>query len=172
MNKTRCDWAGNNPLYVDYHDNEWGYPVKDDDKLFEFLILETFQAGLSWITILKKRENFREAFDQFDFKNIAQYDELKVNELLQNSGIVRNQLKIRAAISNAKAFMEVQREFGSFSSYLWAFVNHKPIINLFKKMEDVPATSSISGIVISCHPMLSWRFKGNLAASVAIFGLL
>jgi DNA-3-methyladenine glycosylase I len=92
MNKTRCDWAGNNPLYVDYHDNEWGYPVKDDDKLFEFLILETFQAGLSWITILKKRENFREAFDQFDFKNIAQYDELKVNELLQNSGIVRNQL--------------------------------------------------------------------------------
>jgi DNA-3-methyladenine glycosylase I len=138
MNKTRCDWAGNNPLYVDYHDNEWGYPVKDDDKLFEFLILETFQAGLSWITILKKRENFREAFDQFDFKNIAQYDELKVNELLQNSGIVRNQLKIRAAISNAKAFMEVQREFGSFSSYLWAFVNHKPIINLFKKMEDYP----------------------------------
>jgi DNA-3-methyladenine glycosylase I len=123
MNKTRCDWAGNNPLYVDYHDNEWGYPVKDDDKLFEFLILETFQAGLSWITILKKRENFREAFDQFDFKNIAQYDELKVNELLQNSGIVRNQLKIRAAISNAKAFMEVQREFGSFSSYLWAITN-------------------------------------------------
>jgi DNA-3-methyladenine glycosylase I len=129
MNKTRCDWAGNNPLYVDYHDNEWGYPVKDDDKLFEFLILETFQAGLSWITILKKRENFREAFDQFDFKNIAQYDELKVNELLQNSGIVRNQLKIRAAISNAKAFMEVQREFGSFSSYLWAFVNGELIFS-------------------------------------------
>ena len=113
--KTRCPWCGDDPLYVKYHDEEWGVPVKDDGKLFEFLILETFQAGLSWITVLRKRENFRRAFDEFDYQKIAKYDDAKIERLLQDEGIIRNRLKVKATITNAQAFMEVQKEFGSFS---------------------------------------------------------
>ena len=127
MDKKRCAWCGGDPLYMAYHDEEWGVPVYDDAKLFEFLVLETFQAGLSWITILRKRENFRKAFDNFDYKKIAKYDEAKYESLLQDAGIVRNKLKIRATISNAQTFMEIQKEFGSFSDYIWAFTNGKPI---------------------------------------------
>ena len=119
--KTRCSWCGEDPLYIAYHDEEWGVPVKDDATLFEFLTLETFQAGLSWITVLRKRENFRKAFDNFDYKKIANYTEEKIDSLLQDAGIIRNKLKVRAAVTNAVAFMEVQKEFGSFSDYIWGF---------------------------------------------------
>lgn len=161
MNKQRCPWAGNDPLYQQYHDNEWGNPVYNDDKLFEFLILETFQAGLSWITILRKRENFRGAFDQFDYRKITRYDEQKVNELLSNAGIIRNQMKIRAAISNASAFIKVQEEFGSFSKYMWAFVGHQPIINHFANMTEVPATTSLSDTISKDLKKRGFKFVGS-----------
>ncbi len=121
MDKHRCGWCVGDNLYETYHDQEWGVPVKDDKTLFEFLILETFQAGLSWITVLRKRENFRKAFDQFDYNKIAHYDQTKIDSLLKDPGIIRNKLKVYATVSNAKAFMEVQKEFGSFSKYIWGF---------------------------------------------------
>lgn len=127
----RCKWLNeNNKLYVHYHDNEWGIPHYDDSYMFEFLILESFQAGLSWETILNKRENFKIAFDNFDYKKISKYDENKVNSLMQNKGIIRNKLKIKAAINNAKVFMDIQKEFGSFSNYIWSFTNNKIIKNI------------------------------------------
>jgi DNA-3-methyladenine glycosylase I len=161
MKNQRCDWCGNDPLYVEYHDNEWGVPVFDDDKLFEFLILETFQAGLSWITILKKRENFRTAFDSFNYKKIATYNEVKFNELLQNKGIIRNKLKIKATISNAVAFMEVQKEFGSFSKYIWKFVNGKPLKNTYKTLNEVPATTALSEIMSKDLKKRGFKFVGS-----------
>src|SRR5690554_1324782 len=142
--KVRCEWCGSDPLYVKYHDEEWGVPVRDDATLFEFLILETFQAGLSWITILRKRENFRAAFDSFDFKKIAKYDQSKIDLLLQNEGIIRNKLKVNSAITNAVAFMKIQKEFGSFSEYIWGFVNNEPIKNTLKSHKDAIATSPLS----------------------------
>jgi DNA-3-methyladenine glycosylase I len=140
----RCTWAGDDPLYVDYHDNQWGVPLHDDQALFEMLILEGAQAGLSWRTILTKRENYRAAFDQFDPTIVAAYDETKIQELLNNPGIVRNKLKVRAAVTNARAFLEVQDEFGSFDAYIWGFVNHKPIINRWKTMNEIPAKTAES----------------------------
>ena len=125
MKKHRCGWCVGDALYEAYHDTEWGVPVYDDARLFEFLILETFQAGLSWITILRKRENFREALDDFDYKKIARYSEAKLEALLQNPGIIRNKLKVKATVSNAQAFMNIQEEFGSFSKYIWSFVAHQ-----------------------------------------------
>ena len=157
----RCSWAGENPLYVKYHDEEWGKPVYDDETLFEFLILETFQAGLSWITILKKRENFRKAFDNFDYKKIANYSEEKYEELLLDKGIIRNKLKIKSAISNAKAFMEIQKEFGSFSKYIWAFVGEKPIVNSFKEMKDIPANTEISDKISKDLKKRAFKFVGS-----------
>jgi len=141
---TRCSWCGEDPLYIEYHDTEWGLPLRDEQKLFEFLILETFQSGLSWITILRKRENFRKALDNFDYNKIALYDEEKITELLQDAGIIRNKLKIRATISNAVAFLEIQNEFGSFSKYVWGFINNIPIQNNSKSMSEVKATSVTS----------------------------
>ena len=160
MNKIRCSWCGEDPLYVEYHDKEWGKPVYDDDKLFEFLILETFQAGLSWITVLRKRENFREAFDNFDYQKIAKYDDIKYNELLQNAGIIRNKLKIKATISNAIAFMEIQNEFGSFSKYIWGFVNDKPITNNWKTLEEIPATTEVSNKLSADLKKRGFKFVG------------
>ena len=154
MTKIRCAWCGTDPLYMEYHDNEWGVPVYDDEKLFEFLILETFQAGLSWITILRKRENFRKAFDDFNYKKIANYSERKYEELLQDAGIIRNKLKIKATITNAQLFMDVQQEYGSFSNYIWNFSNGKPIKNNFKNMSDIPATTELSDTV---SKDLKWR---------------
>jgi DNA-3-methyladenine glycosylase I len=139
---SRCDWAGTDPLYVAYHDQEWGVPVHDDRVLFEFLILEGMQAGLSWMTILRKRENFRQAFDGFNPEKIAAYGEEKVSELLANPGIIRNRLKVRAAIENARAFLKVQEEFGSFDAYLWRFVGGKPIINTWTTMGEIPVQSA------------------------------
>jgi len=159
--KKRCFWVSDDPLYIEYHDNEWGVPVYDDDKLFEFLILETFQAGLSWITILKKRENFRKALDDFNYQKIAKYDEEKYEELLQNEGIIRNKLKIKATITNAQLFIKVQEEFGSFSKYIWDFTNGKPIINKFKKREEVPATTELSDAISKDLKKRGFKFVGS-----------
>lgn len=159
--KKRCSWASNDPLYIKYHDEEWGVPVYDDPTLFEFLVLETFQAGLSWITILKKRENFRKAFDNFDYHKIVKYDEFKYEELLTDKGIIRNKLKIKAAISNAKAFMEVQKEFESFSKYIWEFCNGTPIKNNFKNREEVPATTELSDKISKDLKKRGFKFVGS-----------
>lgn len=160
-NKTRCAWCEKDDLYRNYHDNEWGKPVYDDDKLFEFLILETFQAGLSWYTILKKRENFRAAFDHFDYKKVANYGEEKVQELLQNAGIIRNQLKIRGTIANAIAFMKVQEEFGSFSKYIWNFTDGKPIENQRKSLREIPATTPLSDAISKDLKKRGFKFVGS-----------
>jgi len=161
MPKIRCPWPGNNALYQAYHDQEWGKPVYDDQTLFEFLVLETFQAGLSWLTILKKREHFRAAFDGFDYKKIANYSPGKKLELLQNVGIIRNKLKIKATINNAQVFMRVQEEFGSFSKYFWAFVDHQPIINHFEKPKDVPATTELSNRISKDMKKRGFKFTGS-----------
>lgn len=160
-NKIRCGWCEKDDLYREYHDNEWGKPVYDDDTLFEFLVLETFQAGLSWYTILKKRENFRAAFDEFNYKKVAQYDEDKVQELMQNEGIIRNQLKIRGTISNAIAFMKVQDEFGSFSDYIWKFTDGKPIENNRKSLREVPATTPLSDAISKDLKKRGFKFVGS-----------
>lgn len=155
--KRRCGWVNSDPLYIRYHDEEWGVPVRDDEKMFEFLLLETFQAGLSWYTILKKRENFRIAFDGFDFKTIAKYGEPKKAELMQNVGIIRNRQKIEAAINNAQRFLEMQKEFGTFCDYLWGFVDGKPIQNRPKSLEEVPATTDLSDEI--SKDLKKWGFK-------------
>ena len=161
MTKIRCAWCGTDPLYMEYHDTEWGVPVYNDEKLFEFLILETFQAGLSWITILRKRENFRKAFDKFDYKKIARYGENKYNNLLQDAGIIRNKLKIKATISNAQAFMEVQKEFGSFSNYIWDFTNGKPIKNNYENLSDLPAMTELSDTISKDLKKRGFKFVGS-----------
>lgn len=161
MEKTRCDWVSADPLYIEYHDKEWGKPVYDDPTLFEFLILETFQAGLSWITVLKKRENFREAFDGFDVETVAGYTEDKVLELQNNAGIIRNKLKIKAAITNAQAFIKIQEEFGSFSTYIWGFVDGKPIQNNFKTVKDVPANTPLSDKISKDLKKRGFKFVGS-----------
>lgn len=160
MEKTRCAWA-KKPLEINYHDKEWGVPLHDDNKLFEFLILEGFQAGLSWSTILKKRENFRKAFDYFDCKKIAKYDQKKIDELLQNEGIIRNKLKINAAITNAKAFIKIQREFGSFNKYIWSFTDGKTIVNTWEDMSQVPATSKESDAMSKDLKKRGFKFVGS-----------
>ena len=161
MTKIRCAWCGTDPLYMEYHDNEWGVPVYNDEKLFEFLILETFQAGLSWITILRKRENFRKALDKFDYKKIARYGENKYNNLLQDASIIRNKLKIKATISNAQAFMEVQKEFGSFSNYIWDFTNGKPIKNNYENLSDLPAMTELSDTISKDLKKRGFKFVGS-----------
>ncbi len=161
MEKIRCGWCGKDELYMDYHDNEWGKPLYDDETLFEFLVLESFQAGLSWITILRKRENFREAFDNFNYKIIAEYNDAKVEELMADTGIVRNRLKVLATINNAKRFMEVQKEFGSFSKYIWGFVDNQPIINQPSTLKDVPATTDISDALAKDLKKRGFKFLGS-----------
>ena len=158
----RCAWAGSNPLYISYHDNEWGFPVRDERMLFEFLILETFQAGLSWITILKKRENFRKAFDNFEYEIVAKYDESKVKSLMNDVGIIRNKLKINAALSNAKAFIEVQNEFGSFEKYIWGFVDGKPIQNQCKTVGDIPPNTLLSDKLSKDLKKRGFKFVGSI----------
>tara|TARA_B100000575_G_C22873161_1_gene509313 strand:- start:73 stop:654 length:582 start_codon:yes stop_codon:yes gene_type:complete len=157
----RCKWCENDPLYIKYHDTEWGVPVHDDQKLFECLLLETFQAGLSWITVLRKRENFRNAFDHFDYHKIAFYDEGKIQELLQDTSIVRNKLKVRAVVSNAKAFIEVQKEFGSFDKYIWSFVDGTPIQNHWVSTKELPATTEISDILNKDLKKRGFKFVGS-----------
>lgn len=158
--KIRCGWCVGDPLYETYHDLEWGVPLKDDDALFEFLTLETFQAGLSWITILRKRENFRKAFDHFDYRKIAGYKEAKQDELMQDTGIIRNRAKIRAAVSNAQAFMKVQEEFGSFAAYIWGFVDGNPVQNNWKDLQQVPATTTVSEATSKDLKKRGFKFVG------------
>ncbi len=160
--KKRCVWAvGVDPLYEEYHDNEWGNPVHDDMKLFEFLILEGAQAGLSWITILKKRENYRKAFDGFNPEKVAKYGEKKRAELMENAGIVRNGRKIDSAVRNARVFLDIQREFGSFDAYIWGFVGGKPIRNKFKTMEEVPPKTELSDIISKDLKKRGMNFVGS-----------
>ncbi len=161
MEMHKCGWCLGNDLYEAYHDQEWGVPVKDDATLFEFLVLETFQAGLSWLTILKKRENFRRAFDNFEYKKIAAYNQSKIDALLKDSGIIRNKLKIKATVSNARAFIEVRKEFGSFSDYIWGFVNGKPIKNSFADYRDVPAKTSLSDTLSKDLKKRGFKFVGS-----------
>lgn len=159
--ENRCEWSGTDELYVKYHDEEWGVPIHDDKVHFEFLILEGAQAGLSWITVLRKRENYRKAFDNFDVKKVAKYTENKIEKLLQNPGIIRNKLKVRSTVSNAKAFLEVQQEFGTFDKYIWQFVNYKPILNKWKKMSDLPATSKESDTLSKDLKKRGFKFVGS-----------
>ena len=161
MELIRCGWCEKDDLYRKYHDDEWGKPVYGDETIFEFLVLESFQAGLSWYTILNKRENFRNAFDNFNYKKIAKYSESKVEELMQNSGIIRNRLKILATINNAQKFMEVQKEFGSFSKYIWSFVGGKPIVNHPKTLGEVPATTEVSDTLAKDLKKRGFKFLGS-----------
>lgn len=161
MGKHRCGWCEGDALYEEYHDKEWGVPVKDDDTLFEFLILETFQAGLSWITVLRKRENFRLALDYFDYHKISRYGQPKVEELLSNPGIIRNKLKVHATVNNAISFIQVQKEFGSFSDYIWGFVDGKPIKNSWKSYKDAPATTDLSDAISKDMKKRGFKFVGS-----------
>jgi DNA-3-methyladenine glycosylase I len=159
--KTRCDWCLSTPLYIEYHDKEWGRPVKDDTVLFEFLILESFQAGLSWLTVLNKRQNFKKAFVNFDARKIARFTPAKVEKLMQDAGIIRNRLKIEAAINNAKCFLQIQKEFGSFSNYVWSFSQHRPIVNRPRTLKDIPAHSPISDLMSKDMGKRGFKFRGT-----------
>jgi DNA-3-methyladenine glycosylase I len=162
MTKKRCEWVNlKNELYRKYHDEDWGVPVHDDKKLFEMLILEGAQAGLSWETVLKKQGNYRQAFDNFDPKKVAKYDEKKKAELLQNEGIIRNKLKIKSAIQNAKIFLKMQKEFGSFDKYIWDFVGGKPIQNKFKSLSKIPAKTEISDEISKDLKKQGMNFVGS-----------
>ena len=160
-NKQTCSWPKGDPLLTKYHDTEWGVPLHNDRKLFEFLILEGFQAGLSWLTILRKRENFRKAFDKFDFNKVANYGQRKIDSLLQDSGIIRNKLKIESAVTNAKAFIEVRKEFGSFNKYIWGFTGGKPIQNEFESLEEIPAKTELSDLISKDLIKRGFKFVGS-----------
>jgi DNA-3-methyladenine glycosylase I len=159
--KIRCPWPSDDKLMIKYHDKEWGVPLHNDRKLFEFLILEGFQAGLSWRTILHKRENFRKAFDNFDYNKVAKYDKRKVNSLLKDAGIIRNKLKIEGAITNAKAFLRVRKEFGTFDKYIWSFVHGKPIQNKFKSLKELPAKTELSDGISDDLRNKGFKFVGS-----------
>jgi len=159
--KKRCPWVGDDDLYIRYHDEEWGVPVFDDRKLFEFLILEGAQAGLSWSTILKKRENYIRAFDQFDANKIVQYDSQKVKELLNDAGIVRNRLKIRSTIQNARAYLDICKQHGSFADYIWSFTDGKPLINRWKTLQDIPAKTELSDKMSKELKKAGFNFVGS-----------
>jgi len=159
--KQRCWWPGSDPLYIAYHDREWGVPVRDDRKLFEFLVLEGAQAGLSWITILRKREAYRAAFDAFDPEKVARYDARRVQKLLANEGIVRNRLKLESAVKNARAYLAVQEEFGSFSQYQWGFVDGRPIVNRFEGKGQIPARTPLSDALSKDLKQRGFSFVGS-----------
>ena len=159
--KKLCEWVGDKPIYIDYHNNEWGKPIYDDSLLFEFLVLDTFQAGLSWITILNKRNNFRKAFDYFDAEKIALYGQEKFDELMQDAGIIRNKLKIKATITNAQLYLDIVEEYGCFSDYIWQFVGGKPKINKWKKMSDVPVSTPESDAMSKDLKKRGFKFVGS-----------
>lgn len=158
--KIRCAWCGNDSLYVAYHDTEWGVPLHDDRLLFEFLVLEGMQAGLSWLTVLRKREGYRTAFDGFDPEKIARYGDDKIAMLLQNPAIIRNRAKIQAAIANAQAFLNVQQAFGSFDAYIWQFVNGKPIVNAWRNLSELPAKTPLAEVISKELKALGFKFVG------------
>ena len=157
----RCPWPGSDKLYIKYHDKEWGVPVHSDKKLFEFLLLEGFQAGLSWRTILYKRQNFRKAFDNVDFNKVAKYDKRKINSLMKDAGIIRNKLKIESSVTNAKAFIKIRKEFGTFDKYIWGFVDGKPIKNKFKSTKEVPARTELSDLISKDLKKRGFNFVGS-----------
>lgn len=157
----RCGWSSSEAILIKYHDKEWGVPLHNDRKLFEFLVLEGFQAGLSWLTILKKRENFRKAFDNFDFNKVAKYDKRKINSLLKDAGIIRNRLKIEGTVANAKAFIEIRKEFGTFDKYIWSFVNGKPVQNKFKSLNEIPAKTELSDKISTDLKKRGFKFVGS-----------
>ena len=157
----RCRWAGTVPVYVRYHDREWGVPVHNDRKLFEFLVLEGAQAGLSWITVLRKRTAYRQAFDKFDFNKVSAYSESNVRELLSNAGIIRNELKIRSAIHNARAFISLREEFGTFNRYIWQFVGHRPLQNRWKHTRDIPPRTALSDQISKDLKQRGFSFVGS-----------
>ena len=159
--KKSCSWPTNDPLMIKYHDKEWGVPLHSDKKLFEFLLLEGMQAGLSWRTVLYKRENFRKAFDNFDFNIIAKYNKRKISSLLKDEGIIRNKLKIESTVTNAKAFLEVRKEFGTFNKYIWNFVNGKPIQNKFKSLKELPARTELSDLISIDLKKRGFKFVGS-----------
>lgn len=161
LSMNRCPWCGTNELYVKYHDEEWGVPVHNDRKHFEFLVLESAQAGLNWLTVLKKRENYRVAYDNFEPSKVAEYDENKIEDLMQNEGIIRNRKKIEASINNAKLFLKIQKEFGSFDKYIWSFVNNKPVVNHIEDISKVPATSELSDKVSLDLKKKGFKFLGS-----------
>jgi len=158
----RCGWGTNSELYLDYHDSEWGVPVFDDRRHFEFLVLESAQAGLSWLTVLKKRENYRKAYDNFDPKKVARYTDAKKEKLLSDPGIIRNRLKIEASISNAKLFLEIQKEFGSFSNYIWSFSGGKPIVGKWKSLDEIPARTELSDKISLDMKKRGFKFLGSI----------
>ena len=157
----RCPWPKDDPLMIEYHDKEWGVPLHDDKKLFEFMVLDAFQAGLSWSIVLKKRENFRKAFDGFDVKKIARYDEKKIQSLMKDKGIIRNQLKIRATVNNARSFIKIQKEFGSFDKYIWQFTGHKIIQNKLISLDQLPVTSPESNAMSKDLKKRGFKFVGS-----------
>lgn len=157
----RCPWPKEDKMYQKYHDTEWGVPVHNDKKLFEFLLLEGFQAGLSWRTILIKRKNFKKAFDNFDFNKISRYDKRKLNVLMKDEGIIRNRLKIESAVTNAKAFIKVRKEFGTFNKYIWGFVDGKPIKNKYKSLKDIPARTELSDAISKDLKKRGFNFVGS-----------
>lgn len=159
--KIRCGWAGDTQIYKDYHDYEWGRPVHDDKKLFEMLTLEGAQAGLSWLTVLKKRDNYIKAFDDFDFNLVSKYDDVKAQELMLNEGIIRNRLKIKSAIINAKLFVEIVEKYGSFDKFIWDYVDNTPIIGKFSKVEDLPARTEISDKISKDLKKIGFKFVGS-----------
>ena len=161
INKKICEWVGDKPIYIDYHNNEWGKPIYDDQLLFEFLILDTFQAGLSWLTILNKRGNFRKAFDNFDARKIATYEHDKFDELMQDAGIIRNKLKIKATITNAQLYLDILEEYGCFSDYIWQFVGGKPKINHWKTMKEVPVSTPESDEMSKDLKKRGFKFVGT-----------
>lgn len=161
-NKKRCDWAPvDKPLYIAYHDDEWGVPVHDDRTLFEFLVLEGAQAGLSWYTVLRKRENYRAAFDGFDPRKVAEYDDKKIADLLQDPGIIRNRLKVNSAVTNARAFLEIQAEYGSFDTYIWDFTDGRPIVNEWKSLKELPASTPLSDTISKELKKRGFKFVGS-----------
>ncbi|CAN5840279.1 DNA-3-methyladenine glycosylase I [soil metagenome] len=162
--RTRCAWVTHDPLYIAYHDAEWGVPLRDDAKLFELLVLETFQAGLSWLTVLKKRENFRAAFDRFDAEKIARYDEAKLESRMADSGIIRNRLKVQATVANARAFLDAQASFGSFADYVWDFVGGEPQVNAWASAAEVPATTPLATVFSTDLKQRGFRFVGPTVA--------
>lgn len=157
----RCQWSVSDPLYINYHDKEWGVPVHNDRKLFEMIVLDGAQAGLSWLTILKKRENYRKAFDNFDPKKVAAYDKRKISQLLKNDGIIRNKLKIESAVTNAVAFLRVKKEFGTFDKYIWMFVNGKTKINAWRELKQIPPTSAESDAMSKDLKARGFKFVGS-----------
>jgi DNA-3-methyladenine glycosylase I len=162
LKMNRCEWCGSDELYIRYHDDEWGVPVHDDNKHFEFLVLESAQSGLSWLTILRKRENYRKAYDNFDPHKVAEYGEEKIQELLSDAGIIRNIRKIESSIVNAKKFVEIQKEFGSFDAYIWGFVNGRPVSNSYQSISEVPATSELSDRISSGLKKKGFKFLGSI----------